>query len=229
MNPIRSACLWLCLAAAFHSEAQADSPSTHIALDEAVKQLQGNLGATQNLVVRFQQIKTIEGFDEAFISEGIIVLEKPDQIRFEITAPYQSCIICSGSAVARFEHTEKGWESLPAEGSRAISFMLHQIMNWTLGNFQTNDSVFELSFESDPEAPRFILKAKPERLRQYIRELHIECDPALTRFQSITLIESGLDTTRLVFGSEQRNVTLPQGYFHQQLYQPISEALLTGQ
>jgi len=45
-------------------------------------------------------------------SEGVMLIERPDRIRWETTTPYQSILLGEQKSVAQFEFNNGKWEKL---------------------------------------------------------------------------------------------------------------------
>ena len=54
----------------------------------------------------FTQERQLKLFAEPLKSEGVMLIDQPDQIRWETTAPYQSILLGNHKSVAQFERTD---------------------------------------------------------------------------------------------------------------------------
>src|SRR5688572_3136254 len=74
--------------------------------------LQRKMSSLKSVYFEFQQERQLKLFAEPLKSEGAMLIERPDQIRWETTAPYQSIMLGNKKSVAQFERTEGEWKKL---------------------------------------------------------------------------------------------------------------------
>ena len=61
------------------------------------------MAAVRSVYMEFTQERHLSLFAEPLKSEGVMLIEKPDRIRWETTAPYQSILLGDHKSVAQFE------------------------------------------------------------------------------------------------------------------------------
>src|ERR1700735_3767642 len=101
------ACLIVALTAA------ADPPLQPVADPQPMLQdLQKKMSSLESVCLDFTQERHLKLFTDPLKSEGVMLMERPDQIRWETTAPYQSILLGNHQSVAQFERNDGEWKKL---------------------------------------------------------------------------------------------------------------------
>src|SRR5688572_9998005 len=74
--------------------------------------LQRKMSSLRSVYLEFTQERHLKLFTEPLKSEGVMLMERPNQIRWETTAPYQSILLGNDKSVAQFERTAGEWKKL---------------------------------------------------------------------------------------------------------------------
>jgi outer membrane lipoprotein-sorting protein len=193
------------------SSAQA-RPLSHDELQALLNRLETNLGGLKTLQAGFVQEKHLAIFTDVVKSEGLILFERPDRVRFEITKPFRSVLVTSGKSVARYEYESVGWRKLDAGDAPMVLIVTKQIGAWLEGRFRDENDIYGISAEVS-ETPTVILTPREEGLRKYISSIRLRLDSAVTRVASVTICEPSGDYTLMTFVDEERNATLPASAF----------------
>src|SRR2546423_8462253 len=77
-----------------------------------LQDLQRKMSGLRSIYLEFTQERRLKLFAEPLKSEGVMLIERPDQIRWETTLPYQSILIANHKAVAQFEFDDGKWKKL---------------------------------------------------------------------------------------------------------------------
>src|SRR5580693_342103 len=72
----------------------------------ALLDLQQKMAAVKSVYLEFTQERVLKLFSEPLKSEGVMLVERPDKIRWETTAPYQTILLGDRNAVAQFEFND---------------------------------------------------------------------------------------------------------------------------
>src|SRR5262245_47100259 len=74
--------------------------------------LQRKMASLESVYFEFAQERQLQLFAEPLKSEGVMLIARPGQIRWETTSPYQSILLGSQKSVAQFEKTDGQWKKL---------------------------------------------------------------------------------------------------------------------
>src|SRR5712671_1675699 len=77
-----------------------------------LQDLQRKMSSLRSVCLDFSQERHLKLFTEPLKSQGVMLIERPDQIRWETTAPYQSILLGNHKSVAQFERTDGEWKKL---------------------------------------------------------------------------------------------------------------------
>src|SRR5689334_19639353 len=77
-----------------------------------LEDLQRKMSSLKSVYFEFEQQKQMQLFAESQKSEGVMLIERPDRIRWETTAPFQSIMLGNQKSVAQFEKTDGKWTKL---------------------------------------------------------------------------------------------------------------------
>jgi outer membrane lipoprotein-sorting protein len=185
---------------------------SHEELQALLNRLETNLGGLKTLQVDFVQEKHLSIFTSVVKSEGRILFERPDKVRFEITQPFRSVLITNGEAVARYECESGGWKKLDAGDAPMVLIVTRQISAWLEGRFRDESGTYDISAEAG-EPPIIVLTPRDEGLRKYISAIRLRLDSAVARVTSVTICEPSGDYTLMTFADESRNAALPANAF----------------
>src|SRR6267154_677478 len=77
-----------------------------------LQELQRKMSSLRSVYLEFTQERHLKLFTEPLKSEGVMMIDHPDLIRWETTTPYQSILLGDHKSVAEFEKDEHGWKKL---------------------------------------------------------------------------------------------------------------------
>ena len=77
-----------------------------------LQDLQRKMSSLGSVYFELTQERHLKLFTEPLTSKGFMLIERPDQIRWETTAPYQSILLGDKKSVAQFEFNDGKWEKL---------------------------------------------------------------------------------------------------------------------
>src|SRR6266567_7874161 len=99
--------LWLALAAAVPG---VGAPSQPLADPRPVLQeLQRKMSSLRSVYLEFTQERQLKLLTEPLKSEGVMMIDRPDLMRWETTAPFQSILLGGHKSVAQFEKDDHSW------------------------------------------------------------------------------------------------------------------------
>ena len=198
---------------AFDSNAEQNSVTE---LEDLLMRLEKRHGDTRTLAARFRQEKRFFFMDKPVISQGFILFSSPNRIRFDITEPFQTALLCDDKNMKRHELTDGRWRSMQFSGGSSIRLVMDQIAQWMQGKFSKQRSLFAFSVNSDDPNDYVSLDLEPrhKQFRQYIEKIRIHiAKPPEYRITRIDIFEPKGDRFALIFVQEIFNQELPKDCF----------------
>src|SRR5436190_22374226 len=77
-----------------------------------LQDLQRKMTSVRSVYLEFTQERHLKLFAEPLKSEGVMLIDRPDLIRWETTSPYQSILMGDHKSVAQFENEAGAWKKL---------------------------------------------------------------------------------------------------------------------
>ena len=205
--------LWLALAAIAAGD---DAPLQPVAQPQPVLQdLQRKMASVRSVFLEFTQERRLKLFNEPLKSEGVMLIDRPDSIRWETTAPYQSILLGDRKSVAQFEKNEGAWKKLKLGFPQMLKRVMEQMALMNQGKLDALTSDFTISVATNNAVVVLTLVAKDENVRAMMSSLEVRMQPDFSATREVVMNEPGGDSTRIIFKRERRNVTFPVGTFDQ--------------
>src|SRR2546425_7847173 len=110
-----------------------------------VEQLQRSMSSLRSVYFEFVQERHLSLFAEPLRSEGVMLIEKPDRIRWETTAPYQSILLGDHKSVAQFERTGGEWKKLRLAFPQLLRRVMDQMVRMHQGKLDALTSDYTIS------------------------------------------------------------------------------------
>src|SRR5271170_3159244 len=192
-----------------------EPPAKPVADSQPVLQdLQHKMASLGSVYFELTQERHMKLFTEPLKSEGFMLIERPDQIRWETTAPYQSILLGDHRSVAQFEFTDGKWEKLKLGFPQMLQRVMEQMSLMNQGKLDalTNDYVISVSIGS---VVAVTLVPKDENVRAMLSSLEVKMLPDFSATHEVVMNEPNGDFTRIVFRREKRDVKFPPGTFDQ--------------
>ena len=185
-------------------------------LEDFLKDLEKRHSNMKTLAARFQQEKHFSFMDKPLVSEGFIIFESPDKIRFDIIKPFQTAMLSDGQKIERYELLDDKWRPIQSNAGKSIKLVMEQIGQWMQGKFSSQKSLFDLSTSADDPNGYVLLDLdpRPKKFRQYIEKIRIHVSkPPEYHITRIDIYEPEGDRFALVFQQEIFNKELPENCF----------------
>jgi outer membrane lipoprotein-sorting protein len=192
-----------------------EPPAKPIAnLQPVLQDLQHKMASLGSVYFELTQERHMKLFTEPLRSEGFMLIERPDQIRWETTAPYQSILLGDHQSVAQFEFTDGKWEKLKLGFPQMLQRVMDQMSLVNQGKLDalTNDYTISVSTDS---VVAVTLVPKDENVRATLSSLEIEMLPDFSATREVMMNEPNGDFTRIIFCREKHEVKFPPGTFDQ--------------
>ena len=179
-----------------------------------LQDLQHKMASLDSVCFDFTQERHLKLFTEPLKSEGMMLIQRPDRIRWETTAPYQSIMIGNYKSVAQWERNDGKWEKLHIGFPQMLKRVMEQMTLMHQGKLDVLASDFTISVATGSVAVVTMVPRDPN-VRQYLSALEIHFAPDFSASREVCMREPSGDYTRIIFDRERRNVKYPPGTFDQ--------------
>jgi outer membrane lipoprotein-sorting protein len=176
--------------------------------------LQRKMSALTSVYLEFTQERRLQLFTEPLKSEGVMLIQRPGQIRWETTAPYQSILLGNAKSVAQFEKTDGEWKKLKLGFPEMLKRVMNQMTLMHQGKLDALTSDYTISVATGAVAV-VTMVPKDQNVRAMLASLEIRMRPDLSATREVVMNEPGGDLTRIIFRHEKRDVAFPTNTFDQ--------------
>ncbi len=187
-----------------------------------LRELQRQMAPVKTVYLEFTQERELKLFKEPLRSEGILLMEKPGQIRWETTSPYQSILLGSLKSVAQFEETDGKWQKLKLGFPQALKRAIDQMTMMNQGRVDELARDFDLSATTGRVAV-LTMVPKDATFRGVIASMEVEMAADFSTTKQVVLKEPSGDLTRIIFKNEHRDVKFPERAFDQIQPLPVAD------
>ena len=179
-----------------------------------LEDLQRKMAALKTVYFEFDQERQLQLFAQPLKSAGVMLIGRPDQIRWETTAPYQSILLGNHKSVAQFERTDGEWKKLKLGFPQMLKRVMDQMSLMHQGKLDALTSEFIISVATGSVAV-VTLVPKEAKVREVLASLEIRMQPDFSATREVVMNEPGGDLTRIIFRREKRDVVFPPATFDQ--------------
>lgn len=176
--------------------------------------LQQKMSGVKSVYLEFTQERVLKLFSNPLTSEGVMLVERPDQIRWETTAPYQTILLGDRSSVAQFEFNDGKWEKLKLGFPQLLQRVMQQMSAMNQGNVSAMLEDYRASVATNTDVILTFVP-KDENVRGMMSSLEVHLPPDLSTTREVVMNEPDGDLTRIQFHNEKRDVAFPAGTFDQ--------------
>jgi outer membrane lipoprotein carrier protein len=176
--------------------------------------LQRKMSSLRSVYLEFTQERHLKLFTEPLKSEGVMLMERPNQIRWETTAPYQSILLGNDKSVAQFERTGGEWKKLKLGFPEMLKRVMEQMSLMHQGKLDALTRDFTISVATGAVAV-VTLVPKDKTVREMLASLEIRMQPDLSTTREVVMNEPSGEFTKIIFRRERRDVKFPAGTFDQ--------------
>ena len=177
--------------------------------------LQQKMSSLKSVYLEFKQERRLKLFTEPLQSEGVMLIGRPDLIRWETTAPYQSILLGDQKSVAQFESEDGVWKKLKLGFPQMLKRVMEQMALMNQGKLDALTGDFTISVATNATAAVLTLVPKDENVRGMLAALEVRMPPDFSATREVVMHEPGGDSTRIICTRERRNVDFPPGTFDQ--------------
>lgn len=206
--------LGLLLAAAALAAANAAEPSPVADPQPLLADLQSKMASVKTVYLEFTQERVLKLFSDPLKTEGVMLIARPDKIRWETTAPYQSILLGDQKNVAQFEFNDGKWEKLKLGFPQLLQRVMQQMALMNQGKLDALMVDYTISITTG-EMTVLTMVPKDENVRGMMSSLEVHLLPDLSATCEVVMNEPNGDLTRITFHNEKRNVVFPEKTFDQ--------------
>ena len=181
---------------------------------QALQDLQKKMAGVKSVYLEFTQERVLKLFSDPLKSEGVMLVERPDEIRWETTAPYQTILLGNRDSVAQFEFNDGKWEKLKLGFPQLLQRVMQQMSAMNQGDIgaMLNDYTASVATNTDVV---LTFVPKDENVRGMMSSLEVHLPPDLSTTREVVMNEPDGDLTRIMFKNQKRDVAFPAGTFDQ--------------
>src|ERR1700722_2961844 len=179
-----------------------------------LQDLQRKMSSIGSVYFELTQDRHLKLFTESLKSEGFMLIERPDEIRWETTAPYQSILLGDKKSVAQFEFTDGKWEKLKLGFPQMLQRVMDQMSLMNQGKLDALTGDYTISVSTNNETI-LTLVPKDENARSVLASIEVKMAPDFSATREVVMNEPNGDFTRIIFSREKRDVKFPAGTFDQ--------------
>jgi outer membrane lipoprotein-sorting protein len=184
--------------------------------------LQQKMTGVKSVYLEFTQERVLKLFSDPLKSEGVMLVQRPDEIRWETTAPYQTILLGDHSSVAQFEYNDGRWEKLKLGFPQLLQRVMQQMSAMNQGNIGAMLNDYTVSVATNTDVVLTFVP-KDENVRGMMSSLEVHLPPDLSTTREVVMNEPDGDLTRITFRNEKRDVSFPTGTFDQTKPLPIAD------
>jgi outer membrane lipoprotein-sorting protein len=180
-----------------------------------LQDLQHKMSSLGSVYFELTQERHLKLFTEPLQSEGFMLIERPDQIRWETTAPYQSILLGDKKSVAQFEFNDGKWEKLKLGFPQMLQRVMDQMSLMNQGKLDALTGDYAISVTTNSSVAVMTLVPKDENVRAMLSSLAVKMASDFSATREVVMNEPNGDFTRIIFHREKRDVKFPPGTFDQ--------------
>src|SRR5580704_273217 len=117
-----------------------------------------------------------------------MLIERPDQIRWETIAPYQSILLGDQKSVAQFEFNDGKWEKLKLGFPQMLQHVMQQMSAMNQGDLTAMTRDYEISVATNNEII-LTMVPKDKTVRDMMSSLEMKLAPDLSTTREVVMHE----------------------------------------
>ena len=196
------------LLCAFAASAAPNEPSP------VLQDLQHKMASVHSVYLEFTQERVLKLFSEPLKSDGVMLIERPDKIRWETTAPFQSILLGDQKSVAQFEFNDGKWEKLKLGFPQLLQRVMQQMALMNQGKLDALMTDYTITVATGAMTV-LTMVPKDQNVRGMMSSLEVHLLPDLSATHEVVMNEPNGDLTRITFHGEKRDAPFPAKTFDQ--------------
>jgi outer membrane lipoprotein-sorting protein len=189
-------------------------PSPAAAAQPVLQDLQHKMASVHSVYLEFTQERVLKLFSEPLKSDGVMLIERPDKIRWETTAPFQSILLGDQKSVAQFEFNDGKWEKLKLGFPQLLQRVMQQMALMNQGKLDALMTDYTITVATGAMTV-LTMVPKDANVRGMMSSLEVHLLPDLSATREVVMNEPNGDLTRITFHGEKRDATFPAKTFDQ--------------
>ena len=190
------------LALTAHAATNEVTAATPADVSAIMKEFQTKSATSKSVYMEFTQERVLKLFAEPLKTEGVMLIARPDKIRWETTAPYQTIMLGEKKSVAQFEFNDGKWEKLKLGFPQALERVMQQMSAMNQGKMDAMTADFTITATTGRETV-LTMTPKNETVRGVMASLEIHLSPDLAATREVVMNEPNGDLTRITFHAEK--------------------------
>ncbi|WP_430735274.1 LolA family protein [Halodesulfovibrio aestuarii] len=174
----------------------ATSFSKEASLFDRIKLANANVSVVK---AAFEQSSKLALFNDPLVVTGELVLQKPQNLRWEYTSPSASGFILNKNGGLQWCSTGKNCSVVRSELSPSLRVMANQMLLWVNIDEETLTEDFHIKI-TESKNPTILLQPKDEDMAKFIKSIAIELPESLRGVKNITVTEANNSVITLKFG-----------------------------
>jgi hypothetical protein len=166
-----------------------------VAWSSSWESIRAAAGDIQSVQAVFTQEKHLQILAKPLVSQGRLLFDAPDRLRWEYTAPLPSVLLMDAGSVQRFVQTGGNWTEDASAALPAMSFVMQEIGRWMNGRFDENP---DFAAQLEPGG-RIVLTPRKEALATVIQKIALQLAETPGVIDTVTVYEDAHNFTRLQF------------------------------
>jgi len=176
--------------------------------------LQHKMASVKTVYLEFTQERVMKLFSDPLKTEGVMLIARPDLIRWETTVPYQSILLGDQKSVAQFEFNDGKWEKLKLGFPQLLQRVMQQMAMMNQGKLDALMVDYKITVATGTMTV-LTMVPKDENVRGMMSSLEVHLLPDLSATKEVVMNEPNGDLTRITFRNEKRDVEFPAKTFDQ--------------
>ncbi|MDR3458456.1 MAG: outer membrane lipoprotein carrier protein LolA [Verrucomicrobiae bacterium] len=179
-----------------------------------LQDLQQKMASVKTVYLEFTQERVLKLFSEPLKTEGVMLIARPDKIRWETTAPYQSILLGDQKTVAQFEFNDGKWEKLKLGFPQLLQRVMQQMALMNQGKLDALMVDYTITVTTG-ELTVLTMVPKDANVRGMMSSLEVHLLPDLSATKQVVMNEPNGDLMRITFRNEKRDMEFPEKTFDQ--------------
>ena len=176
--------------------------------------LQHKMASVKTVYLEFTQERVLKLFSDPLKTEGVMLIGRPDLIRWETTTPYQSMLLGDQKSVAQFEFNDGKWAKLKLGFPQLLQRVMQQMALMNEGKLEALMTDYKISVATGTMTV-LTMVPKDANVRGMMSSLEVHLLPDLSATREVVMNEPNGDLTRITFHFEKRDASFPARTFDQ--------------
>ena len=207
------ACVFLSSVSGF---AGTDSVSSGGDLQLFMARLEESSAKIESFQADFVQEKELSLFAQTMTFHGLLVVVRPDKLRWEFTTPVPSLLLLSSDSGVRCSGETKPVK-FDLKTDPIMGNVAEQLWLWLGGDYSRLDQTFTIEMAGENS---LLIRPKDSTVSEYIEQVIITFDSSNMQPERVVIMEPGGDLTRLMFSNYSFNIKPSEQMFSRCAIQP---------